>query len=83
MEAMRTITVKLPSGLAARLDARVKRRGIALSDVVRQALERHLDDADEGHPGSCLELAADLAGSLRGRADLASNPKHLRGYGRS
>jgi Arc/MetJ-type ribon-helix-helix transcriptional regulator len=80
---MRTITVKLPSGLAARLDARVKRRGIALSDVVRRALERHLDEDDAGPPGSCLELAADLAGSLSGPSDLASSARHLRGYGRS
>jgi Arc/MetJ-type ribon-helix-helix transcriptional regulator len=79
---MRTITVKLPRGLAARLDARVKRRGVGLSEIVRRALERHLDE-DEGQPGSCLELAVDLAGSLSGPPDLASSPRHLRGYGRS
>jgi Arc/MetJ-type ribon-helix-helix transcriptional regulator len=80
---MRTITVKLPRGLAARLDNRVRRRGIALSEVVRQALERHLDDDDKTQPGSCLELAADLAGSLSGPSDLSSSSRHLRGYGRS
>jgi hypothetical protein len=80
---MRTITVKLPSGLAARLEARVRRRGIPLSAVVRRALEHHLDAEGDTSPGSCLELAADLAGSLNAPADLASNPRRFRGYGRS
>lgn len=80
---MRTITVKLPRGLAARLQARVKKRGIALSAIVRQALEDHLDREGEAAPGSCLERIADLAGSLAGPSDLASNRRHLRGYGRS
>ncbi len=80
---MRTITVKLPAGLAARLESRVRRRGVALSTVVRRALEKHLDEEGQALPGSCLELAADLAGSLNGSADLASNPRRLRGYGRS
>jgi Arc/MetJ-type ribon-helix-helix transcriptional regulator len=80
---MRTITVKLPAGLAARLRARVKRRGIVLSEVVRQALEEYLQGEGEAAPGSCLERAADLAGSLAGPSDLASNRRHLRGYGQS
>jgi len=33
-------------------------------------------------PGSCLELAAELAGSLAGPPDLSSNPRLLRSYGR-
>lgn len=80
---MRTITVKLPTGLATRLEARVRRRGAALSDVVRQALEDYLDREGDAAPGSCLERVADLAGSLAGPSDLASNRRHLRGYGRS
>jgi Arc/MetJ-type ribon-helix-helix transcriptional regulator len=80
---MRTITIKLPAGLATRLDARVKRRGIPLSAIVRQALESHLDQEGDRSTGSCLELAADLAGSLSGPPDLAANPRRLRGYGRS
>lgn len=80
---MRTITVKLPTGLAARLHARVMRRGIPISEVVRRALEEYLESEGEAARGSCLERVADLAGSLTGPSDLASNRRHLRGYGRS
>lgn len=75
------MTVKLPDALAARLRAAVHRRGRTQSELVREALELHLD----GHtplPGSCLDLARDLAGSVSGPADLSSNRRHLRGYGR-
>lgn len=81
---MPTITLKLPAGLAARLNTVVRRRSTTKSAVVRQALEAHLEDsARDEDRGSCLDLARDLAGSLRGGPrDLSSNKRHLRGYGR-
>lgn len=80
---MRTITVKLPGRLESRLREVVVRRRSTRSAVVREALEAHLgEDAAAPSRGSCLELAADLAGSLAGPSDLSSNPRRLRGYGR-
>jgi Arc/MetJ-type ribon-helix-helix transcriptional regulator len=78
----RTITLKLPDALAARLRAVVERRSRTQSEVVREALEQHLD-GDTTSVGSCLDLARDLAGSLSGPPDLSSSRRHLRGYGRS
>lgn len=78
----RTITLKLPDALAARLHAVVRRRSRTQSEIVREALERHLAK-DATDAGSCLALAGDLAGSLSGPADLSASPRHLRGYGRS
>jgi Arc/MetJ-type ribon-helix-helix transcriptional regulator len=78
---MRTITLKLPDGLAARVSAAVRRRGVSTSALVREALEERLGHERSDRAGSCLELARDLRGSLRGPADLSSNPTHLRGYG--
>lgn len=78
----RTLTLKLPEALAARLQAVVQKRGRTQSDVVREALEQHLNGQTDV-VGSCLDLARDLAGSVSGPADLSSNPRHLRGYGRS
>lgn len=78
----KTITLKLPDALAARLQAVVQRRGRTQSELLREALEQHLN----GHTSvanSCLDLARDLAGSVSGPADLSSSPRHLRGYGRS
>ncbi len=79
---MRTITLKLPDGLAARVSATVRRRGMSTSALVREALEDRLGREKLDHAGSCLELAADLRGVLVGPADLSSNPRRLKGYGR-
>jgi len=78
----RTMTIKLPEPLASRLEAVVRERGRTQSEVVREALEAHLDGG-AARVGSCLDLARDLAGSVSGSADLSSHPRHLRGYGRS
>jgi len=78
--AMRTVTVKLPDSLAVRLRQVVARRRATQSDVIREALEAHLDAPGVG---SCAELVGDLAGSLRGGPrDLSSNKRHLKGFGR-
>jgi predicted DNA-binding protein len=78
---MRTITLKLPDGLAARVSAAVK-RGSSTSALVREAIADHFDSSEDDRAGSCFDLASDLCGSLTGPADLSSNPKHLKGYGR-
>ncbi len=77
---LRTLTVKIPRPLAARLSARVRRRQTTQSSVVREALERYLDGRDA--PDSFLSLARDLVGSVSGPADLSSSRRHLRGFGR-
>jgi len=79
---MSTITLKLPDGLATRLRSAVKRRGKSQSELVREALEAHLEREGETVVGSCLDLALDLAGRLDGASDLSSDRRHLRGYGR-
>ena len=77
---MRTISVKLPDSLALRLRRAMARRRTTQSEVIREALEAHLAAAS---PGSCSEIVGDLAGSLRGGpADLSSNKRHLKGFGR-
>lgn len=79
---MKTLSLKLSDELDARL-ARVSRdRGAAKSEVVRDALEAYFAGNQNGSRVSCADLAGDLIGSLEGPADLATNPKHLRGYGR-
>lgn len=79
---MRTITLKLPDGLAARVSATVRKRGVSTSQLVREALEEKLDRKGRTRRVSCLDLAGDLVGVVSGPADLSSNPAHLKGYGR-
>jgi len=78
----RTLTVKLPRQLAARLSARVRKRQTTRSALVREALEGYLQSDGHEREGSFLSLARDLIGSQAGPTDLSSNKRHWRGYGR-
>jgi hypothetical protein len=55
---------------------------VSTSALVREALEVQLGGETRERAGSCLDLAADLAGVLTGSADLSSKARHLKGYGR-
>jgi hypothetical protein len=79
---MTTLSLKLPEAVAARLAAVAKKRNQSKSAVVRGILDDCLKETEPAGEGSCLELCADLAGSISGPRDLSTNEKHLRGYGR-
>jgi predicted transcriptional regulator len=79
---MKTLSLKIPDDLDAKLDAAVSRRGDTKSALIRQALEAFLREGRGEAQGSVLDLAADLAGSLEGPPDLSCNEDHLEGYGR-
>jgi predicted transcriptional regulator len=78
----RTLTVKLPRPLAARLSARVRSRKTTRSALVREALEGYLEAEGSQREGSFLSLARDVIGSVTGPTDLSSSKRHRRGYGR-
>ena len=78
---MPTISLKVPDDLDARLEARARTLGRSKSELTREALSRYLDDGTTTG-ASGLDLVRDLVGTVRGPGDLASNKKHLRGYGR-
>lgn len=77
---MTTISLKVPAVLEQRLARLAKSRGASRSAVIREALERLLNEAS-AHPDSCLALASDLIGSVEGPADLSHNKKHFEGFG--
>lgn len=80
---MKVLSLKVPEQLDRKLSAVVKRRGMRKSVVVREALERYVDESREIRKGSFLDLAGDLVGCVKDApADLASKPKHRDGYGR-
>lgn len=78
---MGTLTVKLPPALEARLAALVRQRKRNKSALVREAIELLVEQPDAHAKASVLDLAGDLVGAQTGARDLASNPKHMRGYG--
>lgn len=79
--AMQTVTLKLPTDTAARLDRMAARRRTTKSAVIREALEDKLrSSADEP---SVYELMKASVGSIdSGVRDLGHNPGHLKGFGR-
>ena len=75
---MKTVSIKLPVPLADWLARQARESGRSKSALIRQALEEH-----RSRPGkdSCLDLMADLCGSVCGPRALSTHPKHLEGFG--
>jgi predicted transcriptional regulator len=79
---MQTISLKIPDQLLAELERAAKVRRVTKSVLVRESLETALRPRARRRAASCFDLAADLAGSLKGLPrDLAHNPKYLDGFG--
>ncbi len=79
---MRTLSVKLPDGLDARLTAVARRRRTSKSALARKALEAVLHESGKRTPGSALDLVRDLVGCVAGPADLSVNKAYLQTFGR-
>jgi len=78
---MKTLSLKVPDALVAKLTAFASRRDQNKSAIVREAIERYIADVP-GDVSSVADRAADLAGSMTGPLDLSTNPRHLEDYGR-
>jgi Ribbon-helix-helix protein, copG family len=78
---MKTLSLKLPPSLSAKLDRAAKKRGQTKSAVVRAALEQFLNGHEVVPPGSALEAVQPWVGCAEGPRDLATNPKYMEGFG--
>jgi hypothetical protein len=79
---MKTIAIKLPDDLLARIREAAAKRGETRSAVMRAALLEYFPRGKDQNGRSCLALAGDLAGSLEGPSDLSTNPAYMDGYGK-
>jgi hypothetical protein len=79
---VKTLSVKLPDGLDARLAAVARRRKTTKSNLVRKTLEDVLRVQGKPKRGSALDLVRDLVGRVAGPADLSVNKAHLKTFGR-
>ncbi len=75
---MRTVSFKLPEDLDDALNELACSRGASRSALVREAIESFA----KGKSRSVTSLAGNLVGSVEGPTDLATNRKHMSGYGR-
>ena len=78
---MKTITCKLPEKLDAELEAVAQEEGLSKSDVVRKALEDRIGSRRGKKSPRAYDLVKDLSGSVKGPADLLTNPKYMEGFG--
>ena len=79
---MKTIAIKLPDDLLARIRDAAMKKGETRSAVMRTALQEYFSWEENQNARSCLDLAGDLAGSLEGPSDLSTNPAYMDGYGK-
>jgi len=79
---MKTIAIKLPDDLLARVRDAAMKRGETRSAVMREALQEYFSGKKDQNDLSCLDLARDLAGSMEGPPDLSTNPAFMNGYGK-
>lgn len=54
---MKTISLKLPDALDAKLTALIKQRGMGKSALIREAIEDYVAHQDEALAGSLLSMA--------------------------
>jgi len=78
---MTTLSLKLPESVAERLAAEARARQKPKSALVREFIERGLSGATAKDRPSFHALAKDKAARFKGPRDLATNPKHMEGFG--
>ena len=78
---MKTISVKIPEELDAKLSVIAAQYGESKSILIRNAIEQIVLSVETVTPDSCLDLIKDLVGCVDGPEDLSHNKKHLEGYG--
>ena len=82
---MSTLTIELPDDLAARLEAASAQAHVPPAQLVRAALEKSLPVPAPDFPAdgpNLYDLMKDGFGCVKsGVPDLATNPKHMEGFG--
>ena len=79
---MTTITCKVPEKLAAQIDSLARAEHRSKSALVREALERRVRQKPQRGPVRAYDLVKHLCGSIKGGpSELATNPKHMKGFG--
>jgi metal-responsive CopG/Arc/MetJ family transcriptional regulator len=78
---MTVVSCKLPKKLAAKLERVAKDERRSKQAVLRDAVEQRLKTNRAVIRGSAYDLVKHLLGTLEGPSDLATNPKHMKGFG--
>ena len=78
---MKSLSLKLPDALDAKLGSLAERRRSTKSELLREALEAGLVSGQRLPEVSCYDLSKHLCGCIEGRPDSATNEEYMRGFG--
>jgi len=79
---MTVVTFKLPKKLAAKLERVAKKERRSKQALLREAIEQRLKPRRTVGRKSGYDLVKHLCGTLKGPSDLATNPEHMKGFGK-
>jgi hypothetical protein len=80
---MERINVRVDARLKKQLEAAARAKGVSPSDIVREALEEHMQQRAPRESAYDLAVRLGMLGSAKGLPkDLSTNPKHMEGFGR-
>lgn len=79
---MKTLTVKIPEDMDAKLTALAIQQGQSKSAMIRVAIEQIVESDGQTNGMSALDQIADLIGCVDGAKDLSHNKNHMQGYGK-
>jgi metal-responsive CopG/Arc/MetJ family transcriptional regulator len=77
---MKAVSIKLPLPMLEDLARRAQQLSTSQSDIVRTALASYFNQ-EQTRSHSAAQAASRWVGIGEGAKDLASNPKHLKGFG--
>ena len=78
---MKTLTLKINASTNERLEEIARTYSTTKSEIVRNAIKEYMSRAEKVYPGTFLNAAKDLVGSLEGPPDLSTQDRYLDGYG--
>lgn len=79
---IQTLSLRISAAESLALEQRARQEGISKGSLVRRALRAYGVTAELGDGESGYDVIQHLVGKARGGSrDLATNPKHLAGYG--
>lgn len=76
---LKTLSIKVPASLSARVLKLAKSRKSTVSQVVREAIELYAPKQGVSFADAAHEYIGSLDG---GPGDLSTNPRHMKGFGR-
>jgi metal-responsive CopG/Arc/MetJ family transcriptional regulator len=77
------INVRVATRLKQQLEAEAREKGVSPSEIVRQALEEHMQKRTPRESAYDLAKRLGLIGVFKGGpSDLSTNPAYMEGFGR-